>query len=64
VIGDWRKLRSEELHNMYCSPSKIKMMKVKDDKMGRACNKREGEDECIEGGKSEGWRLLGRLRRG
>jgi hypothetical protein len=27
VAGDWRKLRNEELHNLYFSPNIIKMMK-------------------------------------
>jgi hypothetical protein len=27
VIGGWRKLRNEELHNLYCSPSIIRMIK-------------------------------------
>jgi hypothetical protein len=27
VIGGWRKLHNEELDNLYCSPSIIKMMK-------------------------------------
>jgi hypothetical protein len=27
VIGDWRKLHNEELHNLYCSPSIIRMIK-------------------------------------
>jgi hypothetical protein len=27
VIGGWRKLHSEELHNLYCSPSIIRMIK-------------------------------------
>jgi hypothetical protein len=27
VIGGWRKLHNEELHNLYCSPSIIRMMK-------------------------------------
>jgi hypothetical protein len=25
--GDWRKLHNEELHNLYCSPSIIRMSK-------------------------------------
>jgi hypothetical protein len=25
VIGSWRKLHSEELHDLYCSPSMIKV---------------------------------------
>jgi hypothetical protein len=27
VIGGWRKLHNEELHNMYCSPSIIRIIK-------------------------------------
>jgi hypothetical protein len=27
VTGDWRKLRNEELHNLYSSPNIIRMMK-------------------------------------
>jgi hypothetical protein len=27
VIGDWRKLHNEELHNLYCSTSIIRIIK-------------------------------------
>jgi hypothetical protein len=27
VIAGWRKLHNEELHNLYCSPSIIRMIK-------------------------------------
>jgi hypothetical protein len=27
VVGDWRKLHNEELHNLYSSPSIIRMIK-------------------------------------
>jgi hypothetical protein len=27
MVGDWRKLHNEELHNLYSSPSIIRMMK-------------------------------------
>jgi hypothetical protein len=27
VIGGWRKLHNEELHNLYCSPRIIRMIK-------------------------------------
>jgi hypothetical protein len=27
IIGDWRKLHNEELHNLYSSPSIIRMIK-------------------------------------
>jgi hypothetical protein len=27
VTGDWRKLHNEEFHNLYCSPTVIRMIK-------------------------------------
>jgi hypothetical protein len=27
VTGDWRQLHNEELHNLYCSPGIIRMIK-------------------------------------
>jgi hypothetical protein len=27
IIGDWRKLHNAELHNLYCMPNKIRMIK-------------------------------------
>jgi hypothetical protein len=27
IIEDWRKLHNEQLHNVYCLPDKIRMMK-------------------------------------
>jgi hypothetical protein len=27
VTGDWRKLHNEELHNLYSSPNRIRMLK-------------------------------------
>jgi hypothetical protein len=27
VTGDWRKLHNEDLHNLYCSPSMIRIIK-------------------------------------
>jgi hypothetical protein len=41
VTGGWRKLHNEQLHNLYSSPSTIRMI------MGRACSKNGGEEECI-----------------
>jgi hypothetical protein len=29
VIGSWRKLHNEELHNLYSSPSIIRMIKLR-----------------------------------
>jgi hypothetical protein len=57
VTGDWRQLHNEELHNLYSSPSIIRMM-------GRACKQR-GETRNaykILVAKPEGRRPLGRPR--
>jgi hypothetical protein len=29
VMGGWRKLHNEELHDLYCSPSIIKIIKLR-----------------------------------
>jgi hypothetical protein len=42
VTGDWRKLRIEELHNLYSSPNIVSVIKVKEDGMGRACSRNGG----------------------
>jgi hypothetical protein len=42
--GGWRKLHNEELHNLYSSPSKIRMIK---DVMNSTCSTNGGEDKCI-----------------
>jgi hypothetical protein len=47
VIGGWRKLHNEELHNFYSLPSIIKSDQVEEDKVGRGCSAHEGEEECI-----------------
>jgi hypothetical protein len=39
VAGDWRKLHNEELHNLYSSPSIIRMIKSRRMKWG--------EEDCI-----------------
>jgi hypothetical protein len=40
-------LDNEELHNLYCSPSIIRIIQVREDGMGRACNTNGGGAECI-----------------
>jgi hypothetical protein len=46
VTGGWRKLHNEELHNLYSSPSLIRMIKSR--RMRWAGHvARKGEDECI-----------------
>jgi hypothetical protein len=36
IIGSWRRLHNEELHNLYSSPNIIRMMKSR--RIGRACS--------------------------
>jgi hypothetical protein len=51
--GGWRKLHNEELHNMYSSPSIIRMIRLSSN-LGRACSMDGGEEECIkESGRKE-----------
>jgi hypothetical protein len=65
VIGGWRKLHNEELHNLYCSPSVIRMMKSR--RMRCTQNvvflwaKRNANTNLME--TPEGKRPLGRPRR-
>jgi hypothetical protein len=47
VTADWRKMHNEEFHNLYSSPNKIRMIKVKKDEMGMAYSTNGGEEECI-----------------
>jgi hypothetical protein len=65
VIGDWRKLHNEELHNLYCSPSIIRMIKSSRIKWAGhvACMGEKRNAYRILVGKSEGTRPLGKHRR-
>jgi hypothetical protein len=45
VTGGWRKLYSEGLHNLYSSPSIIRMMKSRIGWAGHVAHR--GEEECI-----------------
>jgi hypothetical protein len=47
VTGGWRKLHNEELHNVYSSPSIIRMIKSREDNMGRACSTNGGKEGCM-----------------
>jgi hypothetical protein len=64
VTGSWRKLHNKELHNLYTSPSIIRMISVKEDEMGRACSTNGTKRNAyrILMGKPEGKRPLGRQR--
>jgi hypothetical protein len=49
IIGSWRKLHSEELHNLYSSLNVIRIIQVKEDEMGRACTMHRREEERMQG---------------
>jgi hypothetical protein len=65
VIGGWRKLHNEELHNLYCSPSIIRIIKSRRMRwaghVARMVEKRNAYGILV--GKPEGKRPLGRPRR-
>jgi hypothetical protein len=65
VTGGWRKLHNEELHNLYSSPSIVRMIKSRrigwEGDVARVGLKRNAYMILVE--KSEGKRLLGRPRR-
>jgi hypothetical protein len=65
VTGDWRKLRNEELHNLYSSPNIIRMIKSRRVKWaGHVAQMGETRNAYrILVGKPEGKRPLGRARR-
>jgi hypothetical protein len=63
VTGGWRRLHNEELHNLYSSPSIVRIAnQIKKDEMGGACSTNGEEEKCILVGKAEGKRPLGRPR--
>jgi hypothetical protein len=41
-----RRLHNEELHDLYASPNIIRVIKVKDDEIGRTCST-HGKDEIF-----------------
>jgi hypothetical protein len=65
VVGGWRKLRNEELHDLYCSPSVIRIIKTRRMRLtghiARVGEKRNAYRILM--GKPEGKRPLGRPRR-
>jgi hypothetical protein len=65
VMGGWRKLHSEELHNLYSSPSIIRIIKSRRMRwVGHVARMREKRNVYrLLVGKPEGKRPLGRPRR-
>jgi hypothetical protein len=45
VTGEWRKLHNKELHDLYSSPSIIRI--IEEDEMGGPCSTNEGEEERV-----------------
>jgi hypothetical protein len=64
VTGEWRKLRNEELHDLYSSPSIIRIMKAKRMRWaGHVARMGEKRNEYrLLVGKPGGRRPLGRTR--
>jgi hypothetical protein len=50
VIGGWRKLHNEELHNLYCSSSIIRIIKSRRVRWEGECSTNGGEEDF--GGKA------------
>jgi hypothetical protein len=68
VTGEWRKLHSEELRNLYSSPDIIRQVKssqVKANEVGGKCGTHGRGEKSVQGflGKPEGKRPLVRPRR-
>jgi hypothetical protein len=47
IIGGWRKLHNEELHNMYSSPYIIEIIKPRRMRLAGHVTRKGGEEECI-----------------
>jgi hypothetical protein len=65
VIGGWRKLHNEELHNLFCSPSIIRIIKSRRMRLAVhvTCIGEKRNAYRILVGMREGKRPLGRPRR-
>jgi hypothetical protein len=48
VIGEWRRLHNEELHDEYSLP-KLFCNQIKKNEMGVACGTNGEEESCIQG---------------
>jgi hypothetical protein len=53
MVGDWRKLHNEDLHNMRFSPSIIRMIKSKRMRLAGHVTRMGGKEEKNSGGKAK-----------
>jgi hypothetical protein len=60
ILGGWRKLYNEELHGLYSSPNKIRMIKEDEKSRARSTHGENRHAYRILVGKSEGTRPFGR----
>jgi hypothetical protein len=47
VVGGWRRLHNEELHNLYASTNIIRVKKVKEDEMDGTCSTHGRDEKCV-----------------
>jgi hypothetical protein len=47
VTGGWRKLHNVDIHNLYSSPSIIRIIKSRGDEVGGTCGTNGGEEEHV-----------------
>ena len=49
VTVEWRKLRNEELNNLYSSPNIVRVIKSPKNEMGGSCSGYGGRERCVQG---------------
>jgi len=64
VTGEWRKLHSVELYDLYSTPNIVRVVNSEKNEMGGACSTYGGEERRIQsfGGETRGKEPLGRPR--